>query len=347
MSLTNKTRQDRISDNRRDARVRLVHPVRFLVRLGVLAAVVALVLLLAGYLRDAGQTTRQSPESSLSAVIPLESTPAPTPVPTPTLLPTPPPAPAGYVWRDLLVVLDPGHGGRDPGTCTPDESLQEKDVTLDIALRSQRLLLQEGISVMLTRTEDVALEESVNADLAARSRLANDADASLFVSVHVNSLDLRERGAASVFGLESYYRGKESPFAALDDLWLATRIGENAAQRSGNKLLGVHKRSLAVLRETHMPAVLLEVGYLSNEDDAARLVSDAYRQQIAEGIVQGISEAVTLLEPQEHNGVRQILKKLPAPTAAATPTGSSSTQQPSPAGSFDAEQPSTTGSGGE
>ena len=95
MSLTNKPRQERISDNRRDARVRLVHPVRFLVRLGVLVALVALVLLLAGYLRDAGQGIRHSPESSPSAVIPLESTPAPTPVPTPTPLPTPPPAPAG------------------------------------------------------------------------------------------------------------------------------------------------------------------------------------------------------------------------------------------------------------
>lgn len=347
MSLTNKPRQERISDNRRDARVRLVHPVRFLVRLGVLVALVALVLLLAGYLRDAGQGIRHSPESSPSAVIPLESTPAPTPVPTPTPLPTPPPAPAGYVWRDLLVVLDPGHGGRDPGTCTPDESVQEKEVTLDVALRCQRLLLQQGLPVMLTRTEDVALEESVNADLAARSRLANDADASLFVSVHVNSLNLREQGAAAVFGLESYYRGKESPFDALDDLWLATRVGENAAMRSGNKLLGVHKRSLAVLRETHMPAVLLEIGYLTNEEDAARLVSETYRQQIAEGIAQGIQEAVTRLEPQENNGVLQILKKLPEPTAAATPSVSSDTQQPSATGSIDAEQPSTTLSGGE
>ena len=347
MSSTNKTPQDRFMDNGREKRMRLVHPGRFLTRVGMLAAVVVLVLLLAGSLRESGQTAPASPASPEQASMLPAAIPSPTPKPTPTPSPTPPPAPDGYAWSDLLVVLDPGHGGRDPGTCTADEAVQEKDITLDVALRCEQLLRAQRIPVMLTRTEDVALEERVNADLAARSQMANDADASLFVSVHVNSLDLRERGAAGVFGLESYYRVKENAYDALDDAWLATRIGEHASRSSGNKLIGVYKRSLAVLRETHMPAVLLEIGYLTNQEDLERLVSEAYRQRIAEGIVQGITEAVTLLEPQEYNGVLRILKKKAEPTAAATPSGPPGAESSSPGGSPDVSQPVTTGSGGE
>lgn len=324
MSLMNKPASDRQSKRRSVSRMRLAHPGRFLLRIGMLALLIAIVILTLGYLKEAGQTGasaggQASPMGSLSPLTaPLSPTPTPAPTPTPT--PTPPPAPEGHVWSDLLVVLDPGHGGRDPGTCTPDESIQEKDITLDVALRCAQLLAQENIPVLLTRTEDKALADTVNADLAARSRMANEADATLYVSIHVNSLDLGIRGAAGVFGLESYYRGKNSPYEAFDGEWLATHIGEQAAASSGNQLLAVIKRSLAVLRETRMPAVLLEIGYLTNTGDAERLQSDTYRQDIATGVARGITDAVALLAPQEYKGVRQVLKKLPEPTPVPTPT---------------------------
>ena len=337
MSLMNRPAADRQSKGRRVGRMRLAHPGRFLLRIGMLALLIVIAILTLGYLKEDRQmgAAASGQASPMESLPPLAATPTPTPPPTPTPTPTPPPAPEGHEWRDLLVVLDPGHGGRDPGTCTPDESIQEKDITLDVALRCAQLLAQERIPVLLTRTEDKALADTVNADLAARSRMANEADATLYVSIHVNSLDLGIRGAAGVFGLESYYRGKDSPYEAFDGEWLATHIGEQAAASSGNQLLGVIKRSLAVLRETRMPAVLLEIGYLTNTGDAERLQSDTYRQDIATGVARGIADAVALLEPQEHNGVRQVLKRLPEPTPVPTPT-------PTPSGApaqDDAEDP--------
>jgi N-acetylmuramoyl-L-alanine amidase len=273
---------------------------------------VAAGILLLGYLRESGLTGSQADASGANPSQPVFSAPVSTPLPaTPTPAPTPPPAPDGQAWSDVLVVLDPGHGGRDPGTCSPDERIQEKDITLDVALRCARLLEQADIPVLLTRTEDLALAETVNADLAARSALANEADATLFVSIHVNSLELDVRGNAGVYGLECYYKGKESPYGAWDDAWLARQIGERAAAASGNRLIGVIRRSLAVLRETRMPAVLLEIGYLSNREDTVRLESETYRQDIAEGIFGGVVEALGALAPKRHEGVLQVLKRLP------------------------------------
>ena len=308
-------------------RLRLARPGRFFARLGLLVLLAAAIILTAGYLREAGQTNASGDRPATPAPTPAATPlPTPTPGPTPTPTPTPPPAPDGYAWHNLLVVLDPGHGGRDPGTCTSDESLQEKDVTLDVARRCAELLEAGGIPVLLTRTGDVALADTVNQDLAARSRMANEADATLYISIHVNSLDLSQRGAAGVFGLECYYREKDPVYDALGDQWLATRIGEAVSTATGNRLLGVFPRSLAVVRETDMPAVLLEIGYLTNQEDEARLRSDAYRQQVAEGIAQGAAEAVALLDPQTYKGTRRVLKRLPLPTpspAAAVENGMS------------------------
>lgn len=300
--------------SRRHGKMVLVNPGRFLIRVLMLVAAVSVGMLLLGYLRESGLAGQSAAVPAGSSDMPAPVGPAPTSAPppaTPVPTPTPLPPPDGYAWSDVLVVLDPGHGGRDPGTCTADDRVQEKAITLDVALRCARSLESAGIPVLLTRTEDVALAETVNADLAARSGMANGADATLFVSIHVNSLELDVRGNAEVFGLESYYRGKESPYDAWDDEWLASLIGEKAAAASGNRLIGTIRRSLAVLRETSMPAVLLEIGYLSNTGDLARLESDSYRQAIAEGVSEGIEQAVARLSPTQRNGVRQVLKRLP------------------------------------
>ena len=314
-------------------RLRLAHPGKFFARLGMLAACVAVLVLTVGYLREAGRINGPGGLNAGSSTIPaVRPTPVSTPSPIPTPAATPPPAPEGYVWQELLVVLDPGHGGRDPGTCTSDESLQEKEVTLDVALRCAALLEAEGIPVLLTRSEDVALADTVKQDLAARSRLANMADATLYISIHVNSLELSQRGAADVKGLECYYRDKEPVYDALDDEWLATHIGDVVSATTENLLLGVYPRSLAVLRETDMPAMLLEIGYLTNQEDEARLRSDAYRQRVAEGVARGAADAVALLEPRTFNNVQRVLKKLPAPTPLPAADGMETGSHAQPAG---------------
>ncbi len=115
-------------------------------------------------------------------------------------------APAGYAWSELLIVLDAGHGGRDPGAVSPESpEVLEKDIALAIVLLCRDKLEAEGIPAILTRESDIALARKIQADLDVRTAAANDADASLFISIHVNSLELSTPGARNISGMECYF----------------------------------------------------------------------------------------------------------------------------------------------
>lgn len=187
--------------------------------------------------------------------------------PNPTLpLPT---VPRGR----LVVVIDPGHGGPDPGAIGIG-GLQEKGITMDISQQVAALLERQGVQAVLTRQDDRDL------DLAPRVQLAQRLNASLFVSIHANAISLSR---PDINGLETYYFGNDR---------LARAIHNSVLQGTGVRDRGVRKSRFYVLRQTSMPSVLVEVGFVTGAEDAPRLANPAYRSQMAASIARGILQYI-------------------------------------------------------
>jgi N-acetylmuramoyl-L-alanine amidase len=177
----------------------------------------------------------------------------------------------------VLVMIDPGHGGRDPGAIGLG-GLEEVEVILPIAKRLASILESRGIATRLTRDGDyyVGLDERVS--------LSNRYDATIFVSIHANSID----GRPDVNGLETYYYGSEGGKLAE----VVHRNVLSTVTAKGFYLGDRNTRSarFLVLRKSRVPAILVETGYLTNESEVARLRRDDYRAIQAEGIAKGIIE---------------------------------------------------------
>jgi N-acetylmuramoyl-L-alanine amidase len=252
----------------------------------------------------------------------LTPPPAPEPLPTPEL-PAPKPASANTKGKRSLiralglkvgrVVIDAGHGGRDPGSIGPT-GLQEKEPALDIALRLGKLI-EEGLGseIIYTRSDDAYISPS------ARPKLANDKKADLFISIHTNSSPSR-----NVRGIETYYlnfttdswaltvasrenAASDRSVHELQDLLskialkekieeseeFATRIQEAlhaglSEDTKGLRDRGVRKAPLMVLIGAKMPAILAEIGFISNPQTEKLLKSSAYRQKVANHLYQGM-----------------------------------------------------------
>ncbi|SNS71482.1 N-acetylmuramoyl-L-alanine amidase [Anaerovirgula multivorans] len=178
-----------------------------------------------------------------------------------------------------LIVIDPGHGGTDPGATSPINSLMEKHVVLDISQKLNKLLTDAGFRTYMTRTADNAIT------LADRAGVANQLQGDLFVSVHANAA-----ASSSANGIENlYYPSENNSNDARDNKKLA-----QVFQKEMVRMLGAHSRGIVpreqlyVIRETKMPAVLTEVGFLTNPEEAAKLATPEYRQLVAESIYQSI-----------------------------------------------------------
>ncbi len=218
----------------------------------------------------------------------------------------------------LVVVLDAGHGGEKDGAVGPG-GLREKDLTLRIVRRTAALLERRGARVVLTRTTDVGVP------LARRAAIANAEQADLFVSVHLNSMPGPARLHAS--GIETYFLSADATDASatavaarenadrlagepepdpddavagiLQDLADAEALAESSrlayvlhdrlvgALRASDR--GVKQAPFYVLAGARMPAVLLEVGFLSNGAEARKLATPAYQDEIARAIADGIA----------------------------------------------------------
>lgn len=176
-------------------------------------------------------------------------------------------------WHTGPICLDAGHGGRDSGTSGTDGTL-EKTVTLDVARRVRDGLRAEGATVVMTRSDDRFV------GLGTRSSICNKAGAGLFVSIHANGF--HEPG---VSGFEVYYfDGAPSDDGA--QLAEAIRAAMHDALETRDR--GVRNADFSVLAATRCPAVLVEVGYLTNPEENARLAQDDYRQRVADALVAAI-----------------------------------------------------------
>jgi N-acetylmuramoyl-L-alanine amidase len=193
-------------------------------------------------------------------------------IPVPTAPPSAAPAPTIPRVNSgrLVVVVDPGHGGPDPGAVGIG-GLLEKDIVLDISIQVAQLLEQQGIQAVLTRQNDIDL------DLQPRVQLAEQVNASVFVSIHANAINLSR---PDINGLETYYYNSGAELAQF--------IHSSVLEATGIPDRRVRSARFYVLRRTSMPAVLVEVGFVTGQDDAARLSNPTYRRQMATAIVRGI-----------------------------------------------------------
>ncbi|MFM9046687.1 MAG: N-acetylmuramoyl-L-alanine amidase [Cyanobium sp.] len=171
------------------------------------------------------------------------------------------------------VVIDPGHGGPDPGAVGIG-GLRETDVVLDVALQLAQLLQNRGVQVLLTRTSEV------DVDLPPRVSLANRSGADLFVSLHANALSMDR---PDVNGIETfYYQGGRAYELAISIQQQLMAVSPGTPDR------GARPGRFFVIRRTVMPSVLTEMGFVTGEIDAPRLADARYRQQLAAALATGI-----------------------------------------------------------
>ena len=170
----------------------------------------------------------------------------------------------------MVVMIDPGHGGADPGAVGIG-GLQEKGINLAISQRIQQVLQQQGVTAILTRSDDREI------DLDPRVLHAERANADLFVSIHSNAISLSR---PDVNGLETYYYDT--------GYGLAQSIHNTVLRRTNMLDRGIRQSRFYVLLYTSMPAVLVETGFVTGQEDAARLRNPAARDQIADAIAEGI-----------------------------------------------------------
>jgi N-acetylmuramoyl-L-alanine amidase len=171
------------------------------------------------------------------------------------------------------VVLDPGHGGPDPGAVGIG-GLRETDVVLDVALQVAQLLQNRGVQVLLTRTSEV------DVDLPPRVALANRSGADLFVSLHANALSMDR---PDVNGIETFYfQGGRSYELALSIQRQLMAVSPGTPDR------GARPGRFFVIRRTVMPSVLTEMGFVTGEIDAPRLADARFRQSLAAAVAKGI-----------------------------------------------------------
>lgn len=219
------------------------------------------------------------------------------------------------------IVIDPGHGGKDPGAM--DNGVKEKDVNLAVGLELQKALTARGYNVVMTRATDIYLK------LQERTDIANNVKADLFVSIHVNALPTRksmtgfeiyimalptDKDAMNLAKIENreYVEGKgmdtenvdrrtEMLLRILGDLQQNNKISEstdfaamlyNAGVRNGLPMRRVAQAPFFVLRGAGMPAVLLEIGFVTNANESQLLTTPAYQQRIANAMSEGIANYI-------------------------------------------------------
>jgi N-acetylmuramoyl-L-alanine amidase len=225
-------------------------------------------------------------------------------------------APAPRAHRTPLICIDPGHGGHDPGALGPT-GLAEKIVVLQVAKELRQLIQQEmpQYRVVLTRDRDVFVP------LAERTRMANEQQAQVFISIHANSSPHREASGIETWYLSFGASARAKKIAArenmmseqqlstleliLRDLHETDRINQSAvlAQRTQSALAehmtahypgviprGVEGAPFAVLHRTMMPSVLVETAFISNPQEEARLRTTQYQRALAKGMLRGLQQ---------------------------------------------------------
>jgi N-acetylmuramoyl-L-alanine amidase len=174
-----------------------------------------------------------------------------------------------------LVVIDAGHGGHDRGGM-PNQYYAEKEYALDVAKRLEAALRKAGFRTAMTRTGDYFVTLQDRAAIANRYR-----SNAVFVSIHFNGAPNPD-----AHGIETYYHSGKMSAA------LARSIHAQVLRATGEEDRRVRSRGFSVLRNTRMPAVLCELGFLTNRDESRKIRSSSYRQRLADAVAAGIRNAI-------------------------------------------------------
>lgn len=169
------------------------------------------------------------------------------------------------------IVISPGHGGDDPGACAAD--VEEKDVNLAIALLLRDILQEKGYTVLMTRTRDM------EADNTTAIAEANESGVDMLVAIHQNAAD-----DPTACGIETWFEQGH-----IESGILAEMMQSHVVSNTGGADRGVKSdQSFELTRETQMPSVLIETGFLTNEAERGNLTDENYQMRIAQGIADGI-----------------------------------------------------------
>lgn len=182
-----------------------------------------------------------------------------------------------------VIVIDPGHGGFDAGASA--NGVEEKEVNLAVSQYLRGYIEQGGGVAVLTRIEDVSTAETntqghsaKKSDLSARKHLSQTAEADIFVSIHMNKFPQAQYKGAQVFYSENGKRLGEEIQAALKE------VLNDGNERSAKKTDG----GIFILKDTSVPSVIVECGFLSNPQEAELLMQETYRKKVAWGIYLGL-----------------------------------------------------------
>jgi len=183
---------------------------------------------------------------------------------------------SGNPLKDRIIIIDPGHGGSDPGTSYG--SITEKDITLKVGTLVKGKLEAAGAKVLMPRTGDTFLPPQKHIDFA------HDNYGEIFVSIHVNSAD-----STKAKGTETYY-AKTPGDMYQEDIELATFVNNQIVKNVNMENRKVRKFNYIVVANTIIPSILVELGFLTNSEDRAKLTDDKYLELFAESIYKGILE---------------------------------------------------------
>ena len=188
-----------------------------------------------------------------------------------------------YIKETPVVVVDAGHGGTDPGKVGVDGSL-EKDINLAVAERLKTYLEQDDVKVIMTRETDTGLYSETDsrkkmADMKKRCEIIEESGADLVVSIHQNSYQDAQIHGAQVFYYSHSEEGKR--MAEVMQKALLKADEENTRQAKAND-------TYYLLKRTEVPTIIVECGFLSTPEEAAKLVSPKYQEKLAEAIAEGI-----------------------------------------------------------
>ena len=188
------------------------------------------------------------------------------------------------------IFLDPGHGGSDSGAVS--NGLREKDLTLSVYNKVSSRLASLGYSVLTSRNTDK------DVSLVSRADQANKSNADMLLSIHFNA-----GGRGASYGIETYYyksRPEYTPAINKDkhddperlekSRKLAQKIQQSLVSKTGAYDRGVKRETFAVLRETSIPSILVELGFIDNQEEASKIKTNEYQEKLADGIVDGIVE---------------------------------------------------------
>lgn len=192
---------------------------------------------------------------------------------------------------DKTIVLDAGHGGIDPGAMNKDKTVLEKDINLQITMKIKELIEASGGNVILTRDKDVSLYEEgnnkttrqkYNENLKNRKKIIENSQADMFISIHLNSFE-----DSKYYGAQTFYPAGKEDGKSLAQI-IQTEL-KRVADNTNNREIKP-REDLYLIKDNQMASVLIECGFLSNENEAKLLVDEEYQEKIAWAIYVGIQK---------------------------------------------------------